>query len=136
MLDQYAALGAFLSRYARGEQFLLERFGWAEAVFTPIFMRFWFLEYYEDFALPAEPRYERVRAYRDACVAHPAAQQVTREQIVKVYYDYAQGTGNGALLPGRSHSSFALRPHWSERPWPPQRKYGPAASDAELGLGR
>jgi glutathione S-transferase len=136
MLEQYAALDAFLSRYAKGGPFLLGHFGWAEAVFTPMFMRFWFLEYYEGFELPANPRYERVRAFRDACIAHPAAQQVTREQIVKVYYDYARGAGNGALVPGRSRSSFAFQPHWSERPWPPQSKLGSPASDAELGLLR
>jgi len=63
-------------------------------------------------------------------VAHPAAQQVTKEEIVKVYYDYARGAGNGALLPGRDRSSFVFEPPWSSRPWPPKDKYAPAA----LGL--
>src|SRR5690606_36442527 len=64
----------------------------------------------------------------------PAAQQVSREEIVKSYYDYALGAGNGALLPGRRKSSFVFEPHWSNRPWPPADKYGPPASDEELGL--
>jgi glutathione S-transferase len=97
-------------------------------------MRFWLLEYYEDFALPAEPRFERVRRWVEACLAHPAAQQVAREEIVKLYYDYAKGAGNGALLPGRARSSFAFEPHWRSRPWPPRDKYGVGATDAELGL--
>lgn len=134
LLAQFAAMDAFLRRYARGERFLMAQFGWAEAVLTPVFMRLWFVEYYEGFELPADGRFERVRAYRDACLAHPAAQQVTFEQVVKLYYDYARGAGNGGLLPGRSRSSFVLEPHWSERPWPPRDKYGPAATDAELGL--
>ncbi|MBW6475583.1 MAG: hypothetical protein K0A95_00690 [Chromatiales bacterium] len=57
-----------------------------------------------------------------------------KEAIVKLYYDYAKGAGNGALLPGRQLSSFALEPHWRSRPWPPQDKYGQSASDRELGL--
>jgi glutathione S-transferase len=97
-------------------------------------MRFWFLEYYEDFDLPREGRYARVRGWRDACLAHPAAQQVTKEQIVKLYYDYAKGAGNGALLPGRARSSFTFDPNWSARPWPPRDKYEHAATDEELGL--
>lgn len=134
MLGQYAVLDEFLVRHSTSRPFLFEHFGWAEAVFTPLFMRFWFLEYYEDFELPREQRFARVREWRDACLAHPAAQQVTKEQIVKLYYDYAKGAGNGALLPGRRRSTFAFEPHWRERPWPPEDKYGHAATDEELGL--
>ncbi len=134
MLEQYAKLSAFLEEHSPGGTFLFDRFGWAEAVYTPFFMRFWFLEYYEGFALPAEPRFERVRRWVDACLAHPAAQQVSKEEIVKLYYDYARGAGNGALLPGRTKSSFAFEPHWRSRPWPPRDKGAAAATDAQLGL--
>ena len=134
MLSQYARLDDFLVEHAPGAPFLFESFGWAEAVFTPLFMRFWFLEYYEDFVLPEEPRYARVRSWVDACLAHPVAQQVTREQVVKLYYDYAKGAGNGALLPGRRRSSFAFEPDWRVRPWPPREKYRVSATDADLGL--
>jgi glutathione S-transferase len=134
MLAQFARLNDFLLQHAPQGDFLFERFGWAECVFTPLLMRFWFLEHYEGFALPADARYERVRRWREACLAHPAAQQVTREQIIKLYYDYARGAGNGALLPGRKTSSFSFEPDWRQRPWPPAGKQGPAASDAELGL--
>lgn len=134
LLAQYAELDAFLCRHGGDGPFLFERFGWAEVVYTPIFMRYGFLGYYEDFELPDDARYARVRAWRDACLAHPAAQQVSREQIVKLYYDYAQGAGNGALLPGRMRSSFVFEPHWRARPWPPRAKYGAPASDAALGL--
>lgn len=136
MQERWAELDAFLVRHARGGTFLFEDFGWAEVVFTPMFMRFWFLEYYEDFELPTSPRFERVRRWRDACLEHPAAQQVTREEIVKVYYDYAKGAGNGALVAGRARSSFVFEPDWRGRPWPPKDKYGHSASDAELGLTR
>lgn len=134
MLKHYAQLDDFLLQHAPRGPFLFEEFGWAEAVFTPFFQRFWFLEYYEGFELPADARYARVRAWVDACIAHPAAQQVTREQIVKLYYDYAKGAGNGALLPGRRVSSFAFEPNWRNRPWPPRDKYAHGATDAELGL--
>jgi glutathione S-transferase len=133
MRAQYRRLEAFLAWQNPDGVFLFDGFGLAEAVFTPMFMRFWFLDYYEDFELPAEGL-ERVRRWRDACLAHPAAQQVDRERIVKLYYDYALGFGNGALPEGRQKSSFALEPDWSTRPWPPRDKYGRPATDAELGL--
>jgi glutathione S-transferase len=53
---------------------------------------------------------------------------------VKLYYDYAKGAGNGALLPGRTLSSFTFSPDWRSRPWPPADKCQHAATDAELGL--
>lgn len=134
MLRVYAKLDAFLVEHSPAGTFLFERFGWAETVFTPFFMRFWFLEYYEDFRLPEEPRYARVRRWQQASLEHSSAQQVTREQIVKLYYDYAKGAGNGALLPGRTRSSFVFEPGWRDRPWPPADKYARSATDAELGL--
>ncbi len=134
MLDRYARIDDFLMQHSPSGTFLFDSFGLAETVFTPFFMRFWFLEYYEDFDLPQEDRYARVRTRRDACLAHPAAQQVTEEQVVKLYYDYARGAGNGALPPGRAHSSFVFDSGWSNRPWPPRDKYEHAATDEELGL--
>jgi len=76
----------------------------------------------------------RLRRWHAACLAHPAAQQVRREEIVKLYYDYAQGIGNGGTLPGRGRSSFVFEPDWRHRPMPPEGKFGPVASDAALGL--
>ncbi len=134
MLKQYARLNDFLMEHAPERTWLFDEFGWAETVFTPMFMRFWFLEYYEDFELPDTQAYARVKRWRDACLAHPAAQQVTKEEIVKLYYDYAMGAGNGALLPGRTKSSFVFEPDWRERPWPARGKFGVVASDGELGL--
>jgi len=134
MLKHYERFDDFLVEHGGTGPFLFEEFGWAETVFTPFFMRFWFLEYYEDFELPDEPRYARVRQWIGACLAHPAAQQVTKEEIVKLYHDYAKGAGNGALLPGRRKSSFLFEPHWRSRPWPPKNKYDHSATDEELGL--
>jgi glutathione S-transferase len=132
MLAQFAKLDDFLRWQSPDGVFLFERFGLAETVFTPMFMRFWFLDYYEGFEVPVD-RYARVRAWRDGCLAHPAAQQVSYNEIVTLYYDYAKGFGNGALPPGRKVSSFTFDPHWSKRPLPPRDKYA-AASDADLGL--
>ncbi|MFZ2101165.1 MAG: glutathione S-transferase family protein [Oricola sp.] len=134
MLGLYADLDDFLVEHNPDGTYLFDRFGLAETVFTPMFARFWFLDYFEGFDLPDKERFARVRRWRDACLAHPAAQQVTKEEVVKVYYDYAKGAGNGALLSGRSRSSFVLEPSWRERPWPPADKYDTSATDRELGL--
>jgi len=134
LLASYRWLNDFLAHHAPEGPFLFNEFGLAEAVFTPMFQRFWFLDYYEGFALPDTADYARVRQWQEACMAHPAATQVSREEIVKLYYDYALGAGNGALVAGRDVSSFAFTPHWRDRPWPPRDKYAGTASDAELGL--
>lgn len=134
LLAQYARLDGALQRASAHGPWLFDTFGFAEAVFTPMFMRFWTLEHYEGFALRAQDGLARVQRWRDACLAHPAAQQVCREEVVKLYYDYARGTGNGGLVPGRRVSSFSPLPHWSERPLPPADKYAAGASDAALGL--
>ena len=134
LLDHYAWLDEMLRFHNPKGVFLFDSFGWAEAVYTPMMMRFWFLDYYEGFALPDDPAFSRVARWKAACLAHPAAQQVTTEEIVKLYYDYALGKGNGALPEGRTRSSFVFEPHWKGRPMPPRDKYDRVASDAELGL--
>jgi glutathione S-transferase len=134
LLSQYRWLDDFLRHHNPDGTWLFDRFGLAETVFSSLIMRFWFLEYYEDFALPETEEYARVARWRTACLAHPAAQQVSFEEIVKLYYDYAVGSGNGALPEGRRVSSFTFGPAWPERPWPPRDKYDRIASDAELGL--
>lgn len=134
MLSLYRDLDDFLTAHNPDGTWLFDDFGLAEAVFTPMFMRFWFLDYYEDFTLPETPEYARVARWRAACMAHPAAGQVGFDEIVKLYYDYALGAGNGALLPGREISSFVFTPHWRDRPMPPKDKYSTRATDAELGL--
>ena len=128
---QWHKLEDFLAWQQRRAPWLLDRFGLAETVFTPLFMRFWFLEYYERYEPPAGTT--RAGTWREACLAHPAAQQVSKEEIVKLYYDYALGAGNGALPPGRNQSSFVFEPHWHQRPWPPRDKWVPV-TDVELGL--
>jgi glutathione S-transferase len=132
MLAEFARLDDLLRWQSPDGTFLFDDFGLAEAVFAPMFVRFHFLAYYENFELP--DGLARVRRWRDACLAHPAAQQTSAEEVIKCYYDYAKGAGNGALPPGRSRSSFVFDPPWPGRPWPPRDKYGHAATDAELGL--
>ncbi|MDV7143791.1 glutathione S-transferase family protein [Tropicimonas sp. TH_r6] len=134
LLALYRDLNDFLLEHNPEGTWLFEEFGLAEAVFTPIFMRFWFLDYFEGFDLPDAPGYARVARWRTACLGHPAAQQVSREQIVKLYYDYALGAGNGSLPEGRTVSSFTFDPEWRDRPWPPRDKFGPTATDTDLGL--
>ncbi len=133
MLALYRSLNDFLTHYAPTGPWLFDEFGLAEAVYTPIFQRFWFLEYYEEFSIPDAPDYARVKEWHDASVAHPAAQQVTYEEIAKLYYDYAQGVGNGGVPNGRQISCCVFTPDWRDRPMPPRDKWSPA-TDAELGL--
>ncbi|MFZ5962402.1 glutathione S-transferase family protein [Thalassococcus sp. BH17M4-6] len=134
LLGLYREIEDFLRAESPTGPFLFDDFGLAEAVFTPIFKRFWFLQYYEDFDIPKTDDFARVRAWKEACMAHPATAQVCEEEIVKLYYDYALGAGNGALPEGRNTSSFTFTPPWQDRPWPPRDKYEGTASDATLGL--
>ncbi|NND91674.1 MAG: glutathione S-transferase family protein [Granulosicoccus sp.] len=134
MLGLYRDIDNFLVEHNPNGIYLFGDFGLAEAVFTPVFQRFWFLEYYEDFELPDESAYQRVRRWRQACMNHRATTQVTKEEIVKLYYDYALGAGNGALVKSRNVSSFVFEPRWQDRPWPPKDTYAGTASDATLGL--
>jgi glutathione S-transferase len=129
---QFARIDEFLTYYSPDRDFLFEEFGWAEVAFTPMFKRLWFLEYYEGYEIPSQLK--RVQRWREASLAHPAAQHRSFEELMKLYYDYSQGGGNGRIPEGRSISSFTLEPHWSKRPMPPRDKWGHAASDAELGL--
>ncbi len=129
---QYERLDAFLSYYNPKGDFLFDSFGWAEVAFTPMFKRLWFIEYYENYTIPSS--LHRVQRWRDACLAHPAARHHGFEELMKLYYDYSQGCGNGRIPEGRKVSSFTLDPPWKERPMPPRDKWGPPASDEQLGL--
>jgi glutathione S-transferase len=130
---QYERLDRFLAWYSPDGTYLFEEFGWAEVAFAPMFKRLWFLEYYEDYAIPAN--LARVRRWREACLAHPAvAGRHGHEELMKLYYDYSQGGGNGRIPEGRRISSFTLEPHWRARPMPPRDKWGTPATDAQLGL--
>jgi glutathione S-transferase len=73
MLGEFQQIDDFLNWQNPGGTFLFDRFGLAETVLTPMFMRFWFLEDYEDFELPES--LSRVRRWRDACLTHPATGQ-------------------------------------------------------------
>ncbi|MCP1169323.1 glutathione S-transferase family protein [Limimaricola litoreus] len=134
LLGHYRWLNEMLERHNPDGTWLFDRFGLAEIVYTPLMMRFWFLVHYEGFALPDTSEFARVRRWRAACLDHEAAQQVRYDQIVKLYYDYAVGSGNGARPEGRQRSSFVFEPDWRDRPMPPRDKYDRVASDAELGL--
>lgn len=134
LLSIYRDINGFLLQHSPQGPYLFDEFGLAEAVFTPMFQRFWFLEYYENFSLPEGSGYDRVRRWKNACIEHPRTSQVSMEEVVKLYYDYALGAGNGALVAGRNISSFAFSPHWRDRPWPPREKYSRSASDEDLGL--
>jgi glutathione S-transferase len=130
LLKHIVLLADFPRECAPVGPWLFDDFGWSEALFTPMCMRFRFVECCEGFELLDQTRWARPRRWRDDCLAHPAAQQVTREEIVELYRDHALGAGNGALLPERTRSSFMFEPHWRSRPWPPHDKWGRPAGSA------
>jgi hypothetical protein len=61
MPSRWAVLNDFRLQHNPDGDFLFESFGWAEAGYTPFFMRFGFLAYYGDFALPNSAQYARVK---------------------------------------------------------------------------
>lgn len=130
---QYARIDEFLRHYAPNGDFLFDRFGWAEVAFAPMFKRLAFLEYYEAYEVPQN--LVRVLRWREACLSHPVVQRHHgHRELMTLYYDYSQGGGNGKIPEGRAVSSFTLDPPWSARPMPPRDKWGPPATDAQLGL--
>lgn len=108
IIAQCRRLNDFLEWQNPSGTWLFDRFGLAEAVFTPMFMRFWFLDYYEDFDI-AGLGLERVRRWRDACLEHPAVQQVQKEEIVKLHYDYCHGRGERCAAAGPQGFQLCLR---------------------------
>lgn len=52
LLSLYRDIGGFLLEHSPEGPYLFDEFGLAETVFTPMFKRFWFLDYYEGFQLP------------------------------------------------------------------------------------
>jgi len=132
-VDQaFARIDVFLARHSASGPWLFERFGWAETLLTPVLKRLWFLEYYDDYAIPE--RFARLHVWRTACLAHDATQDHGFEEIVKLYHDYSRGVGGGRIPDGRRKSSFTLDPHWSRRPMPPRDKWDAPPTDAQLGL--
>jgi glutathione S-transferase len=127
----FASVDSFLNRHAKSKNFLFDRFGWAEAIFVPALKRLWCVEYFDDYSIPQS--LTRLHRWRDAALDHPSAQLRSREEIVKLYFDYSRNAGSGALAEGRKVSSFALTPHWRSRPWPPQDKLA-TVTDHDLGL--
>jgi len=120
-----------------GTTFLFDKFGLVEAAFAPGFQRLWYLEYFENFSIPNDTaKYGRVSAWIKACRAHPAANQVNEEQIVKTSYDLAMGSIGSTVPPGRTRSVAGWETDWRQRPYPPKdHKYtDKRATDKELGL--
>lgn len=135
---QVKRLDAFLRRHAPHSVFLFAQPGLAEAAYAPFFLRFSpLLAHYDLWHYPAAG-VERFMAFHDACLAllrDPALSEVSEARVVKAYYDYAVGSGNGKLPAGRTRSSFSVEPDYDARPLPPKDKWHVAAlTDQQLGL--
>jgi glutathione S-transferase len=129
-------MNGFLMRHnPKNGPFLFEKFGFVEAAFTPLFQRFWFLEYYDNFTIPDTVEYARINAFRSACLEENVAKHFSFDDIAKIYYDYSRGVSNGSLVSGRTMASVTDVIPLASRPLPNPDKYsGVNATDAELGL--
>eukprot|EP01134_Creolimax_fragrantissima_P007299 CFRG7299T1 len=140
-LEVWREIDDFLIRHNPKGVFLYDDVGMGgfsmpEIVFTPLFEANWVNEYYEDFQIPDTLEYTRVIKWRDACLAHNMSSVVTKEEIVKLWYDTVKGVPMGKANPDttRMFSSYAMEPHWTSRPMPNKNKYNYSCSDGELGL--
>ena len=122
-LSAWHFVDEFLVRHDPGGTFLDDGDGFslAEINYAPFFQRYCLNEHYRAFRLPEDGRYERVRRYRDACLAEPIVQRtgMRDEDFIKLYFDYSLGFGDGAIPPGRERSSFDLDMPLADRPLPP-----------------
>lgn len=114
----------FLMRHNPGGTFLDDGDGFslAEINYAPFFQRYCLNEHYRAFRLPEDGRYDRVRRYRDACLAEPLVRRtgMPDEDFIKLYFDYSLGYGDGKVPSGRDRSSFDLDLPLSDRPLPPR----------------
>lgn len=122
-LSAWRFVDEHLRRYAPDATFLDDGDGFslAEINYAPFFQRYCLNEHYRGFRLPEDGRFDRVRKWRDACLAEPlvAKTGMAAEDFIKLYYDYSLGCGDGAIPPGRERSSFDLGVPLAERPLPP-----------------
>ncbi|MFY0533623.1 glutathione S-transferase family protein [Nannocystis pusilla] len=98
LLAQYAGIDAFLARYSPDRTFLHDDFGWAEAVFTPMFMRFSFVEYYE------HSRSRTSRSTRESDAGKPPASPTRRRSRSRARRS--------------SRSTTTIRAAWATAPCP------------------
>lgn len=122
-LASWRWLDEFLMKHNPDGTFLWESFGMADLSFAPFFQRYVLNDWYRGFAVPETTEYARVRRWRDALLAHPAAVETSLPEAdyIKLYEDYALGVGNGGVPPGRTRSSFDLSVPLADRPMPPRR---------------
>jgi glutathione S-transferase len=121
-LASWRWLDDFLSQHNPEGTCLWDAFGMADLSFAPFFQRYVLNAYYRSFAVPETGEYARVRRWRDALLAHPAAVETSlpEEDYIKLYEDYSLGVGNGGVPPGRTRSSFDLAVPLAARPMPPR----------------
>ena len=128
-LASWRWLDAFLLRHNPEGAWLWDEFGMADLTAAPFFQRYCLNAHFRGFALPDEAAYRRARRWRDAALAHPLVIRtgMSEEDFIKLYADYALGFGNGAVPPGKTHSSFDLSVPLSGRPLPLPPEWLPGA---------
>lgn len=115
---------------ADGDRFVFDEPCLADYAFGPFFQRWQIVEHYRFFALPEEPAFERIRAWRDACLDLEAVRSTAAdlETLIKVYADYARGYDNARIPKGQKVSAFDVEA------WPPgQREVPPRGLRARAG---
>lgn len=121
-LTEWRWLDAMLMRHNPDGTWLWDNFGMADLSVAPFFMRWCLNDWYRCLPAPQGDCYARVRRWHDSCLAHPLVRDtgMSDGDFIKLYADYAMGFGNGAVPPGRTHSSFDLSVPLSARPMPPR----------------
>jgi len=109
-LASWRWIDMFLEHNGYAGDFLGDGIGLAEISVAPFFLRYEVVAYYQDFEVPDQPEYERVRRWHDQLLAHPIVQSTAESipDLIKLYEDYTLGYFNGAVPPGKSISSSDL----------------------------
>jgi glutathione S-transferase len=119
-LASWRWLNAFLMRHNPKGTWLWDGFGMPDLSAAPFFQRYCLNAHFRGFVLPDDEAYHRVRHWRDTALAHPLVIRtgMADEDFIKLYADYALGFENGAVPPGKAHSSFDLSVPLAARPLP------------------
>ncbi len=122
-LDDWRWLNDFLMEHnPQGDFAFGSDLGMADLSYLPFFSRYAAVNYYRHFQLPDTKAFERVRRWRESCLAHPLAKalMMPEDHIIKLYYSHSQGWGAGRLPPKGQENSLDPSIPYDERPMPPR----------------
>jgi len=121
VLETWRSLDVFLVRNNPHGVWAFDEFGMADLTYAPFFQRACVNGYYRWFEVPDRPEYQRVRRWRDACLAHPLvrATGMPEDHYIKLYWDHARGYRRG-IIPAGVQSAYDMTIPLDVRPLPPR----------------